>query len=122
MKRLLRLYPRAWRARYQAEVRALLDASPGGWRDALDLIVGAIDARLYPQTAGYGGRRWTRALGVVCLAALGVCCCSHSISSGSPASGSLPARTFSLLLHSRVALPLSAACSARGSQLGSLEP
>lgn len=71
MKRLLWLYPRAWRARYQAEVRALLEATPGGWRDALDLIVGAIDARLYPQTAGYGGRRWTRALGVVCLAALG---------------------------------------------------
>lgn len=71
MKRLLWLYPRPWRARYQAEVRALLEATPGGWRDALDLIMGAIDARLHPQTAGYGGRRWTRALGVVCLAALG---------------------------------------------------
>jgi hypothetical protein len=49
----------------------MLEASHLSWRDALDLIMGALDARLDPQTAGAEGRRWTRALGVVCLTAAG---------------------------------------------------
>ena len=45
--RLLRLYPRTWRDRYEAEVLAVLDqADLGAWAK-LDLARGALDARLH---------------------------------------------------------------------------
>lgn len=34
---LLRLYPRSWRARYEAEFRALVADTPVGWRKVLDV-------------------------------------------------------------------------------------
>jgi|TARA_B100000315_G_scaffold257105_1_gene304842 hypothetical protein len=46
---LLRLYPRVWRRRYGAEVREMLAAEPRSLRLGLDLIAGAVDARLNPQ-------------------------------------------------------------------------
>lgn len=45
MKRLLRLYPSAWRARYEAEVADLLDKLPTERSVALDLIHGALVER-----------------------------------------------------------------------------
>lgn len=39
--RLLRLYPRTWRMRYEEEVRALLDDRAPGWRDLAGLVRGA---------------------------------------------------------------------------------
>jgi hypothetical protein len=45
-----RLYPSRWRARYEAEVRALLDDRPPRRRDAFDLARGALDAWLHPST------------------------------------------------------------------------
>jgi hypothetical protein len=47
--RLLGLYPMAWRDRYGAEFRDLLEARPPAFRDRLDIVVGAIDARVNPQ-------------------------------------------------------------------------
>jgi hypothetical protein len=47
---LLRLYPRAWKARYGEEMAALLDDRPLGRRDRLDLFRGAVDAWLHPWT------------------------------------------------------------------------
>jgi hypothetical protein len=47
--RLLGLYPEAWRERYGAEFRDLLEARPPTLRDRLDIVVGAIDARVNPQ-------------------------------------------------------------------------
>lgn len=41
MKRLLRLYPPAWRSRYEVEVSDLLDEVPSSLRAAADLIRGA---------------------------------------------------------------------------------
>jgi hypothetical protein len=41
MKRLLRLYPRAWRRRYEPEMQALLDDLPPRPGMALDLVRGA---------------------------------------------------------------------------------
>jgi hypothetical protein len=41
MKRLLRLYPRAWRERYSAEVSALVEDLRPGVGVALDLLIGA---------------------------------------------------------------------------------
>ena len=49
---LLRLYPEAWQARYGAEFADLLEARPPALRDRLDIVAGAIDARLHPQVVG----------------------------------------------------------------------
>ena len=46
---LLRLYPETWRARYGAEFTELLLARPPSGRDRLDILRGAVDARLNPQ-------------------------------------------------------------------------
>jgi hypothetical protein len=43
---MLRLYPRSWRARYEAEVAAVLDQHGCTMRTLVDLAVGALDARL----------------------------------------------------------------------------
>jgi hypothetical protein len=48
---LLRLYPRAWRARYGDEFAALLDTQPRSPQLVIDILAGAIDARLDPQLA-----------------------------------------------------------------------
>jgi hypothetical protein len=52
MSVLLRLYPRAWRARYGDELAAMLEEHPASLLDRLDLIRGALDARLHPQVPG----------------------------------------------------------------------
>jgi hypothetical protein len=52
MTRLVRLYPRAWRERYEAEFLGLLAERPPSTRDTFDTLRGAIDAHLHPQLAG----------------------------------------------------------------------
>jgi hypothetical protein len=52
MSSLLRLYPQAWRERYGDELVALLEDHPATLSDHLDLIRGALDARLHPQVLG----------------------------------------------------------------------
>lgn len=49
MSRLLQLYPKPWRDRYGDELDALLGASPPVFRDRIDVVRGAIDARLHPE-------------------------------------------------------------------------
>ena len=46
---LIRLYPASWRERYGEEFVALLQARPPTRRDRLDIVRGAIDARIHPQ-------------------------------------------------------------------------
>lgn len=41
VKRLLRLYPRAWRERYSAEMAVLVEDLPTGLGVAIDLLLGA---------------------------------------------------------------------------------
>lgn len=48
--RYVRLYPRAWRERYGEELQAVLEADGLGLHTRLDLLRGAIDARLHPTT------------------------------------------------------------------------
>jgi len=48
---VLRAYPRRWRERYLAEMRALLADREPGWGDLLDLARGALDARLHRLVA-----------------------------------------------------------------------
>lgn len=49
MKWLLRLYPRDWRRRYGGEMEAMLAEMRPGPHEIVDLLRGAIDARLHPQ-------------------------------------------------------------------------
>jgi hypothetical protein len=51
MNRLVRLYPKAWRDRYEREFLALLEARPPRLLDALDTARGALDAHLHPNLA-----------------------------------------------------------------------
>jgi hypothetical protein len=46
---LVRLYPRAWRERYEEEFVAMLEQRPMSLADALDVVLGALDAHLDPQ-------------------------------------------------------------------------
>jgi hypothetical protein len=47
-KRVLSLYPQAWRDRYREEMSALLDQTPPGITATLDLLRGALTAHLRP--------------------------------------------------------------------------
>lgn len=49
MSWMLRLYPRAWRRRYGEEVAELIASQPRSFRLWLDLLAGAMDARMNPQ-------------------------------------------------------------------------
>jgi hypothetical protein len=53
---LLRLYPSRWRARYGDEFLELLEARPPSLRDRVDIVVGAVDARVNPQVEGASDR------------------------------------------------------------------
>lgn len=56
MGRLVRLYPSAWRDRYEAEFLDLLAERPPTLRDRLDIVRGAFDARLHPQVVASADR------------------------------------------------------------------
>jgi hypothetical protein len=57
---ILRLYPRAWRARYEDEVLALLEQAHLGRRARFDLARGALDARIHAES------RWTVVAALLC--------------------------------------------------------
>jgi hypothetical protein len=50
MRLLVRLYPAAWRARYEDEFLAVLEERPLSPFDAVDILLGALDARLRPRS------------------------------------------------------------------------
>lgn len=52
MSRLLGLYPRTWRDRYGEELTVLIADRPPTFADRLDIVRGAVDARLHPQLPG----------------------------------------------------------------------
>jgi hypothetical protein len=52
MSRLIRLYPRAWRDRYEDEFLALLEERPPKIGDTVDIVRGALDAHLQPRMNG----------------------------------------------------------------------
>ena len=73
MSRLVRLYPAAWRARYESECQALLADRPPGLGDVVDTIRGAVDAHLHPHLVDDRDRfrqPWTHRLpGLIALSA-----------------------------------------------------
>lgn len=62
MRWLLWLYPRRWRRRYRPEMEALLDEMPPTPRNVLDLLGGALDARLRGQWPRQDWRRQPSAI------------------------------------------------------------
>jgi hypothetical protein len=62
MKELLRLYPKAWRARYEDEFLALMEQRTSSPLDAFDIVVGALDAHLRPQVSAAEVKPERRAL------------------------------------------------------------
>ena len=54
MTRLIALYPRDWRDRYEIEFRALMAERPPDRLDRVDLVLGALDAHLNPQLGSSG--------------------------------------------------------------------
>lgn len=49
MSRIVRLYPAAWRERYEIEFIELLEARPLTVLETVDVVRGALDAHLHPQ-------------------------------------------------------------------------
>jgi hypothetical protein len=74
MTRLVGLYPRHWRSRYEAELLDLLHARPPSVLEQVDIVRGALDAHLHPQVIRPGApapapipddnARMTRQLGI----------------------------------------------------------
>ncbi len=66
-RRLVRLYPAAWRKRHEDEMLALLEQRRASLRDRIDLLRGALDAHLHPASSSavparaslLGGGTWT---------------------------------------------------------------
>ena len=52
MSRLVSLYPAPWRSRYEDEFLAVLESRPPTVTDRLDIVLGALDARLHPHVRG----------------------------------------------------------------------
>ncbi len=50
MRVLLRLYPATWRTRYEEEFLAVLEERPLSPFDVIDIMLGALDARLRPRS------------------------------------------------------------------------
>ena len=72
MSRLVRLYPRAWRARYGDEFAALIAERRPTLADRVDIVRGALDARLHPLhvVAGPEPQPWTHRIpGLLSLSA-----------------------------------------------------
>ena len=55
MSRLVRLYPRAWRERYETEFLGLIAERPPTLGERFDIVRGALDARLHPQVRATNG-------------------------------------------------------------------
>lgn len=76
MSRLVRLYPAAWRDRYEAEFVDLLEDRPPSLADRFDIVRAALDAHLRPQVLGlrtgaepasFAPTRWMRWFGLLGL-------------------------------------------------------
>jgi hypothetical protein len=62
MSRFLRLYPAAWRERYDAEFLRVLQERPVRLSSSFDVILGAIDAHLHPELSGGAPHLWSHRL------------------------------------------------------------
>jgi hypothetical protein len=68
-RRLVGLYPAAWRHRYGDEFLALLEDRPPAALQVVDIVWGAIDAYLFPQAPEGRFRMFTRIAGLAAVGA-----------------------------------------------------
>lgn len=68
-RRLVALYPAAWRDRYGDEFLALLEARPPRRLDVIDIAWGALDAHLFPQAPEGRFRMFSRLAGLAAIGA-----------------------------------------------------
>jgi hypothetical protein len=68
-RRLVALYPAAWRHRYGEEFMALLEDRPPAALQLIDIVWGAIDAHLFPQAPEGRFRMFTRLAGLAAIGA-----------------------------------------------------
>lgn len=102
---LVRLYPRAWRQRYGPEMQELLDAEKPSLRTYADLIAGAVDARLNPQTkpAECAGRKeGNQMVNLLRCAPAGVSVADQFRSAGWMIGGSIILTGISLILQQQI--------------------
>jgi hypothetical protein len=71
MRILLKLYPPAWRRRYEAELAALLEDQRAGTRGILDLLRGAADAWIIGPRGPLGGLGVWIAMGLFLVSTIG---------------------------------------------------
>jgi hypothetical protein len=76
---LVRLYPRAWRERYGDEFEALVTSQAQGPRLWLDVLMGALDARMAPQAQVAGSAEGSGRGGQV-MKLLTIGCCTKGLS------------------------------------------
>ncbi|HYE85094.1 MAG TPA: hypothetical protein VEA16_01975 [Vicinamibacterales bacterium] len=72
-RRLLRLYPRAWRERYGNEFLELLGAEPLQLQQIIDILSGAIDARFSADVRGVTRAHAIDSGGTTMIRALSIC-------------------------------------------------
>ncbi|HEY7497619.1 MAG TPA: hypothetical protein VH740_03865 [Vicinamibacterales bacterium] len=77
---LIRLYPREWRVRYGDEMAHVLAEQPTTMRLVFDLLAGAIDAWMYPQSSA-GAAGATASKGETAVTKLLTYCQPHEITS-----------------------------------------
>jgi hypothetical protein len=68
-RRLVALYPAAWRDRYGDEFLAVLERRPPRRFDVIDIAWGALDAHLFPQAPEGRFRMFTRFAGLAAIGA-----------------------------------------------------
>lgn len=71
MTRLVRLYPRPWRDRYETEFVDLMSERPQSASAVLDLVRGALDAHLHPQV-DVTPMPWTHRLPGIAIVTTGI--------------------------------------------------
>lgn len=74
---LIRLYPPAWRRRYGRELAELIATQPQSFGMAIDLVVGAIDAWISPQSSTAGTAAETKGAGTMVSDMLRLRCAGH---------------------------------------------
>jgi hypothetical protein len=74
---LIRLYPPAWRRRYGRELAELMATQPASYGMAIDLIAGAIDAWLKPQSSTAAPAAKAKGAGTMVPRMLQLRCAGH---------------------------------------------
>ena len=74
---LIKLYPPAWKRRYGRELAELISTEPASFGTAIDLVAGAVDAWLNPQSSTAVAAADAKGAGVMIPKMLQLRCAGH---------------------------------------------